>query len=194
MNHRFLSPPKSVLALFAIIGCDQTSPLAPTAQPAAQPGAVAAAGLKMVPWKESYAASGTITPGARCPAPQLLVSLAGGGTATHVGKYTIVNSHCVDPTTGALTDGTFVKTAANGDRIFGAYTGGSTVIQPPAPIAIFTITGTINLTGGTGRFTGATGTATMNGSLRADFSQPNVPTEVTLVMVGDISSPGSTKQ
>ena len=161
---------------------------------ALQPTGTVDSDIKLVPWKESYAASGTITPGARCPAPQLLVSLAGGGTATHVGKYTIVNSHCVDPGTGALTDGTFVKTAANGDQIFGTYTGGSTVIQPPAPIAIFTITGTINFTGGTGRFTGATGTATMSGSLRADFSQADVPTEVTLVMVGDISSPGSTKQ
>jgi hypothetical protein len=124
------------------------------------------------------------------------VSLAGGGTATHVGKYTIVNSHCVHPSTGALTGGRFVKIAANGDRIFGTYTGNSTVIQPPAPIAIFRITGTITFTGGTGRFTGATGTATMNGSLRADFSQPNapVPANVTLVMTGSISSPGSTKQ
>ena len=190
MFYRFLSNPKSALALFALAGCDQTSPLAPTGESAsAHPGTVAAA--RMVPWKESYTASGTITPGARCPTPQLLVSLVGGGTATHVGKYTIVNSHCVDPISGALSDGEFVKTAANGDQIFGTYTGGSTVIQPPAPIAIFSITGTINFTGGTGRFTGATGTATMSGSLRADFSQADVPTEVTLVMVGEISSPGS---
>jgi hypothetical protein len=123
------------------------------------------------------------------------VSLAGGGTATHVGKYTIVNSHCVHPSTGALTGGRFVKTAANGDRISGTYTGNSTVIQPP-PIAIFRITGTINFTGGTGRFSGATGTGTMNGSLQADFSQPGVPApaDVTLEMIGSISSPGSTKQ
>lgn len=190
MIYRFLSNPKSALALLAVAGCHQTSPLAPTGESAsAHPGTVAAA--RMVPWKESYTASGTITPGARCPTPQLLVSLSGGGTATHVGKYTIVNSHCVDPISGALSDGEFVKTAANGDRIFGTYTGGSTVIQPPAPIAIFSITGTINFTGGTGRFTGATGTATMNGSLQADFSQADVPTQVTLVMVGEISSPGS---
>jgi len=148
----------------------------------------------MVPWKESYTASGTITPGARCQTPQLLVSLVGGGTATHVGKYTIVNSHCVDPISGALSDGEFVKTAANGDRIYGTYTGGSTAIQPP-PRAVFRITGTIEFTGGTGRFSGATGTATMNGSLRADFSDPSfVPADVELVMIGSISSPGSTKQ
>jgi len=92
-----------------------------------------------------------------------------------------------------LTDGTFIKTAANGDLIFGTYSGSSTVIQPPAPIGIFSVTGTLSFTGGTGRFAGATGTATMNGSLRGDFSQPGVPTEVALVMIGSISSPGSSK-
>jgi len=92
-----------------------------------------------------------------------------------------------------LTDGTFIKTAANGDQIFGTYTGSTTIIQPPAPIGIFGVTGTLSFTGGTGRFAGATGSASMNGSLQADFSQPTVPTDVTLVMIGSISSVGSTK-
>ncbi|MGZ8392577.1 MAG: hypothetical protein ACXWWK_07030 [Gemmatimonadales bacterium] len=179
------------MALVAMIGCDERSAPDPSAT---QPSAAAGSDIKLAPWKESYAASGTIAPGGRCPSSQLLVSLAGGGTATHVGKYTIVNSHCVDPETGELTAGTFVKTAANGDRIEGTYTGGSTVIQPP-PSAIFSITGTIEFDGGTGRFSGATGTATMNGTLRADFSDPSfVPADVELVMIGSISSPGSTKQ
>ena len=194
MIHRILATSGSALALVALIGCDQSSPLDPSGvSPAPQPSAAAGSGPHLVPYKESYQASGTITPGARCPAPQMLVSLAGGGRATHVGKYTIVNSHCVDPSTGALTDGTFIKTAANGDLIFGTYSGSSTVIQPPAPIGIFSLTGTLGFTGGTGRFAGATGTASMNGSLRADFSQPGVPTEVALVMIGSISSPGSSK-
>jgi hypothetical protein len=194
MIHRFFSTPSSALALFALISCDQNPPLGPVREsPVSQPSAVAAAGRRMVPWKESYKASGTITPGARCPAPLLLASLKGGGTATHVGKYTIVNSHCLNLSTGALTNGTFIKTAANGDQIFGTYTGSTTIIQPPAPIGIFGVTGTLNFTGGTNRFAGATGTATMNGSLKSDFSQPTVPTDVILEMVGSISSPGSTK-
>ncbi len=193
MSYHWPSIFGSALTLAALVGCDQNAPLESSATDF---GTAARSGVKLVPWKESYAASGTISPGAACPSPQLLVSLAGGGTATHVGRYTIVNSHCVDPATGALTGGTFVKTAANGDRIFGTYTGSSAVIQPPAPIAIFGITGTLTFTGGTGRFTGATGTATMNGTLRADFSRPDVPVpaDVTLVMTGSISSPGSTKQ
>jgi hypothetical protein len=194
MNHRFLSTSNSVLALFALVGCDQSAPLAPFGESTtAQLTPAAASGLQMVPWKESYEASGTITLDARCPTPLLLVSLEGGGTATHVGKYTIVNSHCVDPSTGALTSGTFIKTAANGDQIFGTYTGSTTIIQPPAPIGIFGVTGTLTFTGGTGRFAGVTGAATMSGSLQSDFSQPTVPTDVMLVMIGSISSVGSTK-
>jgi hypothetical protein len=93
----------------------------------------------------------------------------------------------VDPSTGALTGGTFVKTAANGDQIFGTYVGTATVIQPPSPVAIFSVNGTITFTGGTGRFAGATGSTTMAGTLQADFSQAPVPTQVTLTMLGTIS-------
>src|SRR5215207_1789063 len=135
-------------------------------------------------------ASRTIAPDAGCPAPQLLTTLEGGGTATHVGKYTIVNSHCVDPATGVLTDGSFTKTAANGDQLFGTYVGTSTVIQAPAPVGIFGVTGTLTYTGGTGRFAAITGTASMEGTLQADFSQQPVTATSTLIMVGEISSPG----
>ena len=196
MISRILATSGSALALAALISCDRSSLLDPSGlSPASEPNAGPGAEARLVPWKESYQASGTIAPGAPCPAPLMLVSLTGGGTATHVGKYTIVNSHCVDLATGALTGGTFVKTAANGDRIFGTYSGSSAIIQPP-PIGIFSVTGTLHFTGGTGRFAGATGTASMNGSLRADFSQPGVPVpaEVELVMIGSISSPGSAKR
>jgi hypothetical protein len=192
MIRHFLSIFSSALALLAIFGCGQSTPLGPAVEsPTSQPGAAPASALGTVPWKESYQAFGTITADASCPAPLLLVSLEGEGTATHVGNYTIVNSHCVDPSTGALTKGTFVKTAANGDQIFGTYIGSTTVIQPPAPVGIFEVDGTLTFTGGTGRFAGATGTATMEGSLQSDFSQPGIPTQVTLVMIGSISTPGS---
>jgi hypothetical protein len=98
-----------------------------------------------------------------------------------------VNSHCLDPATGALTNGTFVKTAANGDQLFGTYSGNASVIQPPAPIGIFAISGTLTFTGGSGRFTGAAGTTTMSGTERADFSQTPVATQAELTMVGEIS-------
>jgi len=139
------------------------------------------------PFKESYHSTGTITADARCPSPLLLESYRGEGTATHTGKYDIVNSHCLNPATGALTNGTFVKTAANGDQLFGTYEGTTSVIQPPAPIGVFEITGTVTFTGGTGRFTEATGTTTMSGIEQADFSQTPIETQDELTMVGEIS-------
>jgi hypothetical protein len=68
--------------------------------------------------------------------------------------------------------------------------GSSSVIQPPAPVGIFAVTGTLTYTGGTGRFADITGTATMEGTLTADFSQQPVTAASTLIMVGEISSPG----
>jgi hypothetical protein len=114
----------------------------------------------------------------------LLVSLSGGGTATHVGKYTIINSHCVHPSTGDLTEGAFVKTAANGDQISGTYTGGAR----PGPDGTFSITGEVTFTRGTGRFARVTGSTNMVGTLQADFSGPPPwPTRTTLTMEGTIS-------
>jgi hypothetical protein len=186
MLHHHLLSLGSLAALGLLMGCDQTASVSPSAT--SLPGAPAAANASRPrPWKESYRATGTIAPDARCPAPLLRESDAGGGTATHIGRYTITNSHCVDPSTGALTGGSFVKTAANGDQIFGTYVGTATVIQPPSPVGIFRVSGTVTFTGGTGRFAGASGTTNMAGTERADFSQAPVPTQVTLTMVGKIS-------
>ena len=182
MTHHFLTA-SSLVALGALLGCDQTSSVSPSTTSSTVEA-------QLVPWKESYQASGTIAPDARCSASQLLTVLEGGGTATHVGKYTIVNSHCVDPATGALTGGSFTKTAANGDQLFGTYVGSSSLIQPPAPVGIFSVTGTLTYTGGTGRFAGTSGTARMEGTLTADFSQQPITATSTLRMVGEISSPG----
>jgi hypothetical protein len=178
MRHPRLLSLVGLAALGLLVGCNESSSVSPSP-------AVDAAQAR--PWKESYHSTGTIAPDPRCPAPLLLESEAGGGTATHVGNYTIVNSHCLNPSTGALTGGTFVKTAANGDQLFGTYLGTANVIQPPTPIAIFGLSGIITFTGGTGRFAGATGTTSMQGTVRGDFSQTPVPTRTELTMVGTIS-------
>ena len=185
MRHYHLLNLGSLAGLAVLFGCDGSSVTSPSAE--SSPTSVASASRPR-PWKESYQASGTITRDVtRCPDPQLLVTLTGGGTATHIGRYTIINSHCVDPTTGDLTAGTFVKTAANGDQIFGSYVGSSIVLQEPAPVGIFSVNGTITFTGGTGRFAGATGTTNMSGTLDADFSQVPVAAQSSLTMVGTIS-------
>ena len=174
------------LVALSLLGCDQTSPVSESAASSRDDIPIAtAAGAR--PWKESYHSTGTITVDAQCPSPLLLESYTGGGTATHTGKYDIVNSHCLNPATGALTNGTFLKTAANGDQLFGTYVGSASVIQPPSPVAIFGVSGTLTFTGGTGRFAGATGTTTMSGIEQADFSQTPVVTQVELTMTGEIS-------
>jgi hypothetical protein len=186
MLHHHLLSLGSLAALGLLMGCDQTASVSPSAT--SLPGSrVAGNASGQRPWKESYRASGTITADARCPSPLLRESDQGGGTATHIGRYTITNSHCVDPSTGALTGGTFLKTAANGDQLFGTYVGTAIVIQPPSPVAIFNVSGTVTFTGGTGRFAGATGTTNMAGTEQADFSQTPVSTQVTLTMLGKIS-------
>ncbi len=181
LHPRFLNP-GSLTALAFLIGCGETSPVSSSST-----SPVPLAGVSHPrPWKESYQASGTIAPSAGCPGrqPQFLVSLSGGGTATHVGKYTITNSHCVDPKTGAMTGGSFVKTAANGDQISGNYDG----YARPGPGGSFSVRGRVSFTGGTGRFAGATGSTDMSGTLQADFSgAPPWSTQVTLTMVGTIS-------
>jgi hypothetical protein len=178
-------PLGSLAAVSLLVGCDQSSAVSPSAASSADIPVATAAGAR--PWKESYHSTGTITADAQCASPLLLGSYRGGGTATHTGKYDIVNSHCLNPATGALTNGTFLKTAANGDQLFGTYEGSASVIQAPAPIGIFDITGTLTFTGGTGRFTGATGTTTMTGTEQADFSQTPIATQDVLTMVGEIS-------
>lgn len=83
------------------------------------------------------------------------------GTSTHLGKTvtTITHETCTLDVTGASafsTTGTFVKTAANGDELWGSFTG------------TFYLDGELVLTslvfsGGTGRFANAAGTATGKG-------------------------------
>lgn len=180
-----LSPLLMAGALAA--ACDGSAPTDPGAEPGPRPSQ----SLTQVPFMEEYRATGTITPSASCPAGTLLVSLDGGGTATQVGRYTITNAHCLDLATGAFRNGTFIKIAANGDRLFGTYTGAGTVLVPPAPVGRFAVSGTLTFTGGTGRFAGATGTLAMQGTQVTDFSLPDLPTEVALRFEGTISSTGS---
>ena len=95
------------------------------------------------------------------------------GTATHLGKVTVSSHDCINPqgvfdpsapnsfsfaSTGAGSTG-LVFTAANGDSLFAAHSGTLTA-QSSGP---HRITGQFIITGGTGRFVGATGGGTMTG-------------------------------
>jgi hypothetical protein len=184
---------RTFLLLAAAVGltaCDDAGPTAPQLANAG-PTAPRPASIQ-VPITSSYRAQGTIGTAPRCDALGLLyVSLEGEGIESHVGRYTIRNSHCLNPVTGEFTAGLFHKVAANGDELFGTYEGTSSVIQAPAPVGIFAILGQLAFGGGTGRFANATGSQEMVGTQTSDFSQPGVPTTVELSMTGTISTVGS---
>jgi hypothetical protein len=77
------------------------------------------------------------------------------GNATQLGLFTLASDFTVNETT-ATGSGTAVWTARNGDQILTSETGAAVVTFP-----IVTVSETYTMTGGTGRFAGATGTFTV---------------------------------
>lgn len=106
------------------------------------------------------------------------------GHGTHVGAYTLVGQETIDLTTLAISNGLATLTAANGDQIFLAYSGQA---MPASTPGFLTSTFTATITGGTGRFAGATGSLTFSsiGSLATG--------QFTETVTGEITSPGAAK-
>lgn len=108
-----------------------------------------------------------------------------GGVATHLGRFTMQAPHRVDlATLPAQASGTFVLTAANGDTVTASFTGLGT---PTATPGLFMIVETATITGGTGRFAGATG----NFVIERSVDLVGLYTEGSID--GVISSPGAAK-
>jgi hypothetical protein len=80
--------------------------------------------------------------------------ITASGNATGLGAFTLQVPHTVNFATATGT-GTFTFIAANGDRLTASFTGQADTSQP-----IFSIVENATITGGTGRFAGATGTFT----------------------------------
>lgn len=81
--------------------------------------------------------------------------LEGTGTASQLGRFTVVGDVRLNVLTASGT-GTGTYTAANGDVL-----AVSSVGQAVIAAGIGTVTETVTVTGGTGRFDGATGTLTV---------------------------------
>src|SRR4051794_11778384 len=81
------------------------------------------------------------------------LTTSGVGEATHLGRYTRTEDLFLHG--DGSFHGTVVFTAANGDQLFVEFTGGFT---SPTMAA-----GTYTITGGTGRFSDASGEATFSG-------------------------------
>ena len=82
----------------------------------------------------------------------------GAGRATHLGRYDEVGSAQFSPTadpTVLQIDAWSIYTAANGEQLYAVFSGHLNGLTG-------TITATVTYVGGTGRFTDASGTATLS--------------------------------
>lgn len=104
---------------------------------------------EQVPFQGSLEGDVTITP---LDAPFVWVDIDAAGEATQLGKLTLSIPHLVNRATRTAV-GTYKFTAANGDTLVAEFTGASTPIAP----GVLYIVESATITGGTGRFDGATG-------------------------------------
>ena len=112
------------------------------------------------------------------------VVISAAGNVAHLGQCTITSEHLVDRPTRTAA-GTYEITAANGDTISAEFIGHATPTATPGVLSIVEVA---TITGGTGRFAGATGSFTVERLYDAIAGT----TEGSFV--GTISSPGSSRQ
>src|SRR5205814_183092 len=114
--------------------------------------------------------------------PQFFSAIAKGtGNATHLGQFTVINAEIVN-SVASTSIGSFAFTAANGDILTADFTAQA---SPTATPGVLSIVETAFISGGTGRFAGATGHFTVTRSF--DFA-----TNLTAgSFEGTISSPGA---
>ena len=142
----------SLLLALALAACSPDAGLGPLA-PAAPNLAAAghpngAAKAKRIHGTVEATETGAPQPGT----PIVVRRLVGEGTASRLGRFTVVADFTLNLAT-ASGGGTVTYTAANGDLLTGTTTGRAVLAA-----GIATVTETVTITGGTGRFAGATGT------------------------------------
>jgi hypothetical protein len=116
------------------------------------------------------------------PAPPLLqVDVEAMGKATQLGRFTLDIPHVVNPATRTAT-GYYEFTASNGDKVYAEFTGLAT---PTATPGVLYIEETATITGGTGRFAGA------SGSFTSERLYDTVALTTTGSFAGTISTPGN---
>jgi hypothetical protein len=108
---------------------------------------------EQVTFKGSFEGDVTVSPLAP---PLVIVDVEATGHASHLGRFTLDIPHVVNRATRAAT-GSYEFTAANGDKVYAEFTG---LAIPTATPGVLYIEETAAITGGTGRFAGATGSFT----------------------------------
>jgi hypothetical protein len=128
-----------------------------------------------VPFNGSFEGTQTVTP---LQPPLVQVDGQGTGTATQLGRFSVQFPHIVNFAI-ALGEGDYTFVAANGDTLTAHFTGQAQV----GPVT--SIVEQAVITGGTGRFAGATGSFTVERL----FYQSSGAT--TGLFKGTISAPGA---
>jgi len=182
----------AVVFVALIVGCSQPiSPTSPTSVPLGGPSITSSGGnatslvgrvaaSNVVPFTGSLEGVVTRTPLAP---PFVSVLIGGTGNATQLGRFKVENEHLVNTATRTLI-GSYEFTAANGDTLTAGFTGQFSLTETPG---VLSIVETATITGGTGRFTGATGSFTVERLF-------NIATLTTTgSFEGTISSPGAGK-
>lgn len=105
------------------------------------------------PFKGKFEGDVTVTP---LPPPKVSVQVNAEGHATHLGLFALSIPHQVDRDK-KTAHGVYTFTAANGDTLTAEFDGRSSTTPIPG---VLYIEETATITGGTGRFAGATGTFT----------------------------------
>jgi hypothetical protein len=162
---RFSSAPTLALVLIALLGL-----------------ARAAAAGEQVPFKGSLEGEVTVTP--ITPPLIVAVDISGTGHASHLGQFTVSIPHVVNRGNRTAV-GSYVFTAANGDTLTADFVGVSAPTDVPG---VLYIEETATITGGTGRFAGATGSFTV------ERLYDTIAGTTTGSIEGTISSPGAAKR
>jgi len=136
---------------------------------------------KFVPFRGELDGIVTVTP--ETP-PFVFVEIDGEGQATQLGCFTVEIPHLVNRDTRTAI-GDYEFTAANGDLLYAEFEGVSTPTSTPG---VLSIVENATITGGTGRFRGATG------SFRVERLFDTVNGLTTGAFEGTISSCGARKR
>ena len=137
--------------------------------------AVPAEAQQQVPFKGTFQGSDTVTPPAT-------IATDATGAGTHLGQFSFTHVLTLNTLTGSAH-----WVAANGDTIDST----SVVSAVPGPV-VFTVTEIHTVTGGTGRFSGAQGTFTVQRTHVRALSDDG--THVTFGWFeGTITSPGAAR-
>lgn len=99
----------------------------------------------------------------RCGEGNITLVYSSEGASSHLERVTGAHSHCITPGLQGAFNGISIFTAANGDELHTAFE--PVVFPSPTDPNTLIITNPVVITGGTGRFTNATGNADASGEV-----------------------------